>query len=108
MGRVGSGLRTACFAVAAVVALVPQAGAQNALKVVFPTPPQTFMIPYLIPKDTGWYEKQGLKVDEVYVNGDSTAGWCNWSNVGCRAGASRRKAVQVNSDAQSNDSRPGR
>ena len=43
------------------------------LKLVLPTTVTTFMLPYLVPKEQGWYDKQGLEIEEVFVNGDATA-----------------------------------
>lgn len=43
------------------------------LRMVMPTAVTTFMLPYLIPKDQGWYAKEGLDVEEIFVAGDSTA-----------------------------------
>ncbi|HZQ63047.1 MAG TPA: ABC transporter substrate-binding protein [Casimicrobiaceae bacterium] len=57
------------------VGMTGVAGAQGKMKIrlVLPTPPTTYQLPYLIPKDTGWFDQQGLEVEEVFVNGDSTA-----------------------------------
>jgi len=51
------------------------AGAQQKLKIrlVMPTTVTTFLLPYVVPKDQGWYQKLGLEVEEIFVNGDSTA-----------------------------------
>ncbi len=55
--------------------LAPDAVAQERAKIrlVLPTPATTYQLPYLIPKDSGWYAQRGLDVEEVFVNGDSTA-----------------------------------
>jgi len=52
-----------------------RAGAQARMKLrlVLPTPPTTYQLPYLVAKDTGWYNQRGLDVDEIIVGGDSTA-----------------------------------
>src|SRR5688572_9584331 len=50
-----------------------QAQEKLKLKLVLPTAVTTFMLPYLVPKEQGWYAKQGLEVEELFVNGDSTA-----------------------------------
>jgi len=57
------------------LAIATEALAQQRMKIrlVLPTPPTTYQLPYLIPKDTGWFEQHGLDVEEVFVNGDSTA-----------------------------------
>jgi NitT/TauT family transport system substrate-binding protein len=63
-----------CAAVALAAAGSPAAAQDKAkLKLVLPTTVTTFMLPYLVPKEQGWYEKQGLDVEEIFVNGDSTA-----------------------------------
>jgi len=59
--------------VLALAASPTQAQDKMKVKLVLPTAVTTFMLPYLVPKDQGWYEKAGLEVEEVFVNGDSTA-----------------------------------
>lgn len=49
------------------------AQARMKLRLVLPTPPTTYQLPYLIPKDTGWFAERGLDVEEIFVNGDATA-----------------------------------
>jgi ABC-type nitrate/sulfonate/bicarbonate transport system substrate-binding protein len=62
--------RFAAALVAIAVALIaPGVFAQSKLTVVFPTPPQTFGIPYYIAKDSGWYAKNGLEIDEQTIAG---------------------------------------
>jgi NitT/TauT family transport system substrate-binding protein len=63
------------LAAASLVALrQPAAAAEKMkLKLILPTAVTTFMLPYLVPKDQGWYEKNGLEVEELFVSGDSTA-----------------------------------
>src|SRR5437763_15832960 len=65
----------ALVAGAAGVGVIGTANAQGKMKIrlVLPTPPTTYQLPYLIPKDTGWFEQHGLEVEEVFVTGDSTA-----------------------------------
>lgn len=60
-------------ALVALTATSAQAQEKTKLKLVLPTAVTTFMLPYLVPKDQGWYEKQGLEVEEMLVTGDSTA-----------------------------------
>ncbi len=61
-------------AVGVAIASSPSEAQDKAkLKVVFPTTVTTFMLPYLVPKDQGWYAEHGLDVEEVFVNGDATA-----------------------------------
>jgi NitT/TauT family transport system substrate-binding protein len=43
------------------------------LRLILPSAPTTFLLPYLVPKDKGWYEQRGLDIEETFVNGDSTA-----------------------------------
>jgi len=43
------------------------------LKLVLPTAVTSFMLPYLVPQDQGWYKQHGLEVEETFVAGDSTA-----------------------------------
>src|SRR4051812_11770694 len=62
------------LAVALVAASFPASAQEKMkLKLVLPTAVTTFMLPYLVPKEQGWYEKQGLEVEELFVSGDSTA-----------------------------------
>ncbi|MSP52323.1 MAG: ABC transporter substrate-binding protein [Alphaproteobacteria bacterium] len=42
---------------------------KSKLTVVFPTPPQTFGIPFYIAKDSGWYTKNGLDIEEQTIAG---------------------------------------
>ncbi|MBM3509471.1 MAG: ABC transporter substrate-binding protein [Alphaproteobacteria bacterium] len=58
---------TAAFALAVVSAAHAQE--KSKLTVVFPTPPQTFGIPYYIAKDSGWYAKNGLEIEEQTIAG---------------------------------------
>ncbi|MSP51416.1 MAG: ABC transporter substrate-binding protein [Alphaproteobacteria bacterium] len=43
------------------------------LKIVLPTPPNTFGVPHYIAIDKGWYKEQGLEIEEIQVQGDATA-----------------------------------
>jgi len=51
------------------------AGAQEkrSISIVFPTSVTTFMLPYLIAQDQGWFKERGLEIKEVYLIGDSNA-----------------------------------
>jgi NitT/TauT family transport system substrate-binding protein len=63
-----------CTAIALAATGAPaRAEGKMKLKLVLPTAVTTFMLPYLVPKEQGWYEKHGLEVEEVFLNGDSTA-----------------------------------
>jgi ABC-type nitrate/sulfonate/bicarbonate transport system substrate-binding protein len=57
------------------VAFAAGSGAQErrSISIVFPTTVTTFMIPYLIAQDQGWFKEHGLDVKEVYLTGDSNA-----------------------------------
>src|SRR5439155_27273425 len=41
------------------------------LKLIFPTAPSTFGIPYFVAKEMGWLAKEGLEVEEVFMTGDA-------------------------------------
>jgi NitT/TauT family transport system substrate-binding protein len=43
------------------------------LRLILPSAPTTFLLPYMVPKDRGWYAERGLDIEETFVNGDSTA-----------------------------------
>jgi len=43
------------------------------IKFIHSTPPTTYFLPYLVPVDQGWYEQNGLHIEEVIVNGGATA-----------------------------------
>jgi NitT/TauT family transport system substrate-binding protein len=62
-------------AVAANMAVTIQpSGAQDGtLKLVFPTPPVPYDLPYFIAKDLGWLDKAGVKVEELWLTGDTNA-----------------------------------
>jgi len=62
-------------ALGAVVLMVAPAVAQEKIKIrmVFSISPGTPILPYLVAKDTGWYEKNGLDVEEIPVIGDANA-----------------------------------
>jgi len=62
------------FGMAAAVLPLPALAQQRTkLRLVLPTPATTYQLPYLIPKDGGWYAERGLDVEEIFVNGDATA-----------------------------------
>jgi NitT/TauT family transport system substrate-binding protein len=53
-------------------AIMPMsAHAADKIKVVFPAPPTTLTLPYLVAKKKGYFE--GLSLEEVYVSGDANA-----------------------------------
>jgi ABC-type nitrate/sulfonate/bicarbonate transport system substrate-binding protein len=60
---------------ALVIALIPSADAQDKqqLKLVFPSSPSTYALPYFVAKDLGWLDQANLSVEEIWMNGDSTA-----------------------------------
>jgi NitT/TauT family transport system substrate-binding protein len=43
------------------------------LKISFASPYTTFCLPYLVAKDFGWFEKDGLATEDIIVNGDANA-----------------------------------
>ncbi len=43
------------------------------IKFVHSTPPTTYFLPYLVPVDQGWYEQNGIHIEEIFVNGGATA-----------------------------------
>ena len=65
------------FAAGVVLALAaieaPQAQERRSISIVFPTSVTTFMLPYLVAQDQGWFKEHGLDIKEVYLNGDSNA-----------------------------------
>lgn len=64
--RIGFGLFVAIFA--------NLTSAQDLkLRFSIPTPPSTYLLPYYVANDLGWYAKQGLTVEEVTVQGDPNA-----------------------------------
>lgn len=73
--NIGRRLVLGAVAALALTATIPGAQAQEKmkLKLILPTTVTTFMLPYIVPKDQGWYDKAGLDVEEVFVAGDSTA-----------------------------------
>jgi ABC-type nitrate/sulfonate/bicarbonate transport system substrate-binding protein len=40
------------------------------LKFVMPTPPATYLLPYFVAQDLGWYRNWGLEVAEQVISGD--------------------------------------
>ena len=66
-------LARSCVALALLVALVAgPAPAQDRLRVKFvmPTPPATYLLPFFVAQDLGWYREAGLEVAEQVVSGD--------------------------------------
>lgn len=43
------------------------------VRIIFPTPVTSYMLPYLIPKDQGWFDQRGVEIEEIYVSGDANA-----------------------------------
>ena len=66
--------RLAAVLGAAVLMSAPAlAQERSKIRMVFSITPGTPMLPYLVAKDTGWYEKNGLDVEEIAVIGDANA-----------------------------------
>jgi len=61
------------LALAHGLTLSPLALAQTPLKIVFGTPPTTYNLPHFVAHDTGMFERAGLKIEDVFVSGDSNA-----------------------------------
>src|SRR5262249_13788544 len=57
------------------LALAATAAAQEkrSISIVFPTSVTTFMLPYLVAQDQGWFKEHGLEIKEVYLTGDANA-----------------------------------
>jgi NitT/TauT family transport system substrate-binding protein len=62
---------SAVIVLSAVMAAGPVAAEK--VKIVLPTPPNTFGVPHYIAEDKGWYKEQSLEVEELLVQGDATA-----------------------------------
>ncbi len=58
---------------AAVLAANANAQEKRSITIVFPTAVTTFMLPYLIAQDGGWFKDRGLEIKEVYLIGDANA-----------------------------------
>lgn len=58
---------------AAVLAMNANAQEKRSITIVFPTAVTTFMLPYLIAQDGGWFKDRGLEIKEVYLIGDANA-----------------------------------
>jgi NitT/TauT family transport system substrate-binding protein len=66
-------LARSCVALVLLAALVAgPAPAQDRLrlKFVMPTPPATYLLPFFVAQDLGWYREAGLEVAEQVVSGD--------------------------------------
>src|SRR5438270_873 len=50
-----------------------QGRAEEKLRVVFPTPPTTFALPFYVAKDSGRLKELGIDAEEIYVAGDANA-----------------------------------
>src|SRR5690349_638972 len=73
--RIVDRLTKTAMAIVFGMALAAASGAQErrSISIVFPTSVTTFMLPYLIAQDQGWFKEHGLDVKEVYLTGDSNA-----------------------------------
>ncbi|MBM3510249.1 MAG: ABC transporter substrate-binding protein [Alphaproteobacteria bacterium] len=63
---------SALIACGALLGAATPAAAEK-VKIVLPTPPNTFGVPHYIAEDKGWYKEQGLEIEELLVQGDATA-----------------------------------
>ena len=63
------------FVVGALFSVLSPAWSQDKLqlKLVFPSSPSTYALPYFVAKDLGWLDQAGLSVEEIWLRGDSTA-----------------------------------
>jgi ABC-type nitrate/sulfonate/bicarbonate transport system substrate-binding protein len=52
------------------------------LKLIFSTPYSTNYTPYIVAKDLGFFQKEGLETEEVFVNGDANATRAVITNAG--------------------------
>lgn len=70
-----SNLTASLAALIVMAGLVAPSAAQEPqkLRLIFPTSVETFILPYLVPHDQGWYEQRGLQVEETFVSGAATA-----------------------------------
>src|SRR5688572_16786911 len=57
----------------AALAFDASAQEKRSISIVFPTSVTTFMLPYLIAQDGGWFKERGLEVKEIYLTGDANA-----------------------------------
>ena len=64
------------LALAAVMMVVAGAGpaaAADKLRFVMPTGPATYLLPFFVAQDLGWYKEWGLEVEEKVVTGDANS-----------------------------------
>lgn len=59
--------------IAAAVASPAAAQSPAKLKFVMPTPAATYLLPFFVAQDMGWYRSWGLEVEEQIVQGDANA-----------------------------------
>jgi NitT/TauT family transport system substrate-binding protein len=76
----------------AFVSLAGDAAAQRTkIKVIFPTAPTPQFLPHFVAKDSGWLQRAGIDVEEVWLNSDANAmrallaGQADLANVGAFA-----------------------
>jgi NitT/TauT family transport system substrate-binding protein len=63
-----------CAASLALSLAIPASAQDNLkLKMVFSITPSTPVLPYLVAKDSGWYAKNGLDIEELTILGDANA-----------------------------------
>lgn len=67
------GMLVGCLALLNAASSDSIAQAPTNLKIVFGTPPTTYNLPHFVAQDMGLFEKAGLKIEDVFVNGDSNA-----------------------------------
>jgi ABC-type nitrate/sulfonate/bicarbonate transport system substrate-binding protein len=63
----------AALLAAGALALPTQAQEKRSISIVYPTSVTTFMLPYLVAQDGGWFKQHGLEVKEIYLTGDANA-----------------------------------
>ena len=60
----------AALLLSALLASPAAAQPRAKLKFVMPTPPATYLLPYFVAQDLGWYRNWGLEVTEQVISGD--------------------------------------
>ena len=64
----------ATIAAAAMIAgVTPAEAATSKLKIIFPTPPTTYGIPYYIAHDKGWFKDMDLELEDLHLIGDANS-----------------------------------
>jgi len=60
-------------AAAMIVGVAPAQAAASKLKIIFPTPPTTYGIPYYIATDKGWFKDMDLELEDLHLIGDANS-----------------------------------